>query len=109
MLCYVYKSSKKSETYLYVEKQGDFSRVPDTLLDTFGKPLLVLTFDLSAKRKLAGADVDKVRSELAQTGFYLQLPKPEESMLAIHHAMQLAEEKLEQEQQNASLTSPTQH
>lgn len=109
MLCSVYKSPKKPETYLYIEKSGDFSRVPAGLMETFGKPELVLTFQLSAERKLAGADADKVLSELAQNGFYLQLPKPEESMLAVHKAMQLAEEKLEQEQQNAQLASQTRH
>lgn len=109
MLCSVYKSPKKPETYLYIEKSGDFSRVPAELMKTFGKPELVLTFKLSAGRKLAGADTDKVLSELMKNGFYLQLPKPEESMLAVHRAMQLAEEKLEQEQQNAQLASHTRH
>lgn len=109
MLCSVYKSPKKPETYLYIKKSGDFSQVPDALLATFGKPELVLTFELSANRTLAGADTAKVLEELAEKGFYLQLPKPEESMLAVHRAMQLAEEKLEQEQQNAQLASDTRH
>ena len=35
MLTAVYKSKKKADTYLFVEKREDFSRVPDALLATF--------------------------------------------------------------------------
>lgn len=102
MLCSVYKSPRRNETYLYVEKRDDFSRVPEALMETFGKPAHVMSIDLKADRKLAGADTALVLSDLQEKGFYLQLPKPEEDMLAVHKAMMKAEEafeeaKLEQE------------
>lgn len=97
MLCSVYKSPKRNETYLYVEKQGDFSRVPDALLTTFGKPEHVLTLELHENRNLAGADIQKVLLDLIEQGFYLQLPQLEENALEIHKAMQKAEAQLSRE------------
>ncbi len=40
MLCSIYKSPKKEGTYLYIPKRDDFSQVPDTLKQMFGKPIL---------------------------------------------------------------------
>ncbi|MCY7296823.1 YcgL domain-containing protein [Alteromonas sp. a30] len=100
MLSSIYKSTRKHDTYLYIEKAGDFSRVPDALMDTFGKPVLVMTLNLSKQKKLAGADIETVLSDLKEKGFYLQLSKSEEDMLAMHKAMQKAD--LELEKQNAA-------
>jgi uncharacterized protein YcgL (UPF0745 family) len=85
MLCTVYKSSKKEGTYLYVEKKDDFSRVPETLLTMFGKPILVMTFNL-AGRDLARVDVEKVRASIKDEGFFLQLPPPPENELENYKA-----------------------
>jgi uncharacterized protein len=35
MLCVIYRSSKRDQTYLYVEKKDDFSRVPEELMKSF--------------------------------------------------------------------------
>ena len=96
MLCSVYKSRKRDETYLYVEKRDDFSRVPTLLMETFGTPEHVLTTELSPQRKLAAADSAKVIQDLRNNGFYLQVPQQEESMLAVHKAMQQADAELAQ-------------
>ncbi|UAA39816.1 YcgL domain-containing protein [Paraneptunicella aestuarii] len=101
MLCSVYKSPKRSETYLYIEKRDDFSRVPEALMQTFGKPVHVLSLALKPERQLAGADVELVKSDLLEKGFYLQLPKQEENMLEMHKAMQKAEQAFEEAQQQA--------
>jgi uncharacterized protein YcgL (UPF0745 family) len=77
MLCAVYKSRKKDSTYLYVKQRDDFSAVPQALLDTFGK-----------REHLALADIDRVKQQLQQQGFYLQLPPPPEDLLAQHKALQ---------------------
>lgn len=84
MLCAVYKSPKKAQTFLYVEKRDDFSRVPEALLNTFGKPVLVTLVNLAQKDKLAFADIEKVKVELGNNGFYLQLPPPQEDLLKEH-------------------------
>lgn len=83
MLCAIYKSPKKEETYLYLPKRDDFSQVPDTLLATFGKPIFVMLINL-ANRKLARVDIDKVEAELKSTGFFLQLPPPKENLLEVY-------------------------
>ena len=81
MLTAVYKSSKRANTYLYIEKRDDFSKIPDPLMDTFGTPLYVMMFDLSKREKLGIADIKLVQSELTDKGFYLQLPPKEENLL----------------------------
>ncbi len=84
MLSAIYKSPKKPETYLYVLRRDDFSQVPAALLEMFGKPQLVTVLDLSSRVSLAGADLEKVRHMLTETGYYLQLPPPPEDLLKSH-------------------------
>jgi uncharacterized protein YcgL (UPF0745 family) len=86
MLCTIYKSPKKSETYLFIPKRDDFSAVPEALMKTFGTPTLVTLINLATKEKLGMADIDKVRKSLTNEGFYLQLPPPQEDMLKEHKA-----------------------
>jgi len=74
MLCFVYKSAKKSDTYLYVSQKDDFSTVPDALIQMLGRLEYVMELDLDTKEKLAQADIRQVRSQLRGQGFYLQLP-----------------------------------
>ncbi|PQJ67405.1 YcgL domain-containing protein [Photobacterium angustum] len=80
MLCAIYKSLKKDNTYLYVNKKDDFSDVPEVLMNTFGKPQFVMVIKLEG-RKLALADVEKVKEALKTVGFYLQVPPPVTNLL----------------------------
>lgn len=88
MICAIYKSPKKAETYLYVLKRDDFSSVPDALLEAFGKPTLVTLLNLAKRDKLALVDKDKLEASLTEKGFYLQLPPPKEDLLKEHRAKQ---------------------
>ena len=88
MLCAVYKSLKKEGTYLYVKQRDDFSAVPEVLLKSFGTPVLVTLINLAKREQLAQADLTKVKQELTDKGFYLQLPPPTEDLLAEHKARQ---------------------
>jgi uncharacterized protein YcgL (UPF0745 family) len=72
--CKVYRSDKKAETYLYLSDELDFDDLPAELKESFGVPALVMHLKLTADRKLARVDVGKVLENLAETGFYLQLP-----------------------------------
>jgi uncharacterized protein YcgL (UPF0745 family) len=72
--CKVYRSDKKAETYLYLSDTLDFDELPAELQQSFGTPALVMHLNLSADRKLARVDIGKVLENLAETGFYLQLP-----------------------------------
>jgi hypothetical protein len=80
----VYRSSKKDETYLFVEKRDDFSRVPDALMATFGSPIFVMMLPLKEGRTLALADRDKLIKSVQSQGFYLQMPPPVENLLDVH-------------------------
>ncbi|MCW8995747.1 MAG: YcgL domain-containing protein [Psychromonas sp.] len=84
MLCAVYKSIRKSQTYLYIAKRDDFSSVPDALLTQFGAPQLVSMLNIQPKTKLALADPEKVRSAIIKNGYYLQLPPPPVNYLNEH-------------------------
>jgi uncharacterized protein YcgL (UPF0745 family) len=64
--------------YLYVEKKEGFSRVPDELMDMFGKPELAMTLLLTPDKNLGRADAEKVLSDLDEKGFYLQMPPAKE-------------------------------
>ncbi|ATZ11755.1 YcgL domain-containing protein [Erwinia amylovora] len=84
MFCVIYRSPHRDQTYLYVEKKDDFTRVPEALLKGFGKPRLAMLLPLDGSKKLVGADIEKVKTALQDEGFYLQLPPPPESLLKIH-------------------------
>lgn len=74
MQCAIYKGDRKADTYLYVECEDDFSRVPDSLLQLLGNLELVMTLELHPGRTLARADPEQVREHLRSQGFYLQMP-----------------------------------
>jgi len=86
MLCVIYKSLKKEQTYLFVEKRDDFSKVPAELMSMFGTPTLVTLINLATKDKLGMADLTRVKQDLVEKGFYLQLPPPKEDLLKEHKA-----------------------
>lgn len=84
MFCVIYRSPVRDQTYLYVDKKDDFSRVPDALLKGFGKPQLAMVINLAQRDKLANADINKVKQGLSEQGYYLQIPPPIESLLKTH-------------------------
>ncbi|MEH6469863.1 MAG: YcgL domain-containing protein [Halopseudomonas sp.] len=81
MICSIYKSSKKAEMYLYVEKREGLKRVPEALVEMFGIPKDAMTLLITPAKKLARADVDKVMAEIRAKGFYLQMPPAKESYM----------------------------
>lgn len=74
MHCVIYKGSKKPDHYLYVEAEGNFSRVPEALMTMLGTLERVMSVELSETRKLAQADIVAVMRQLKESGYYLQLP-----------------------------------
>ncbi|KEY57975.1 YcgL domain-containing protein [Serratia sp. DD3] len=84
MHCVIYRSPKRDQTYLYVEKKDDFSRVPEELLKSFGIPQLSMMLSLNERKKLASADIEKVKEALKEQGFYLQVPPPVENLMNQH-------------------------
>ncbi len=74
MLVWVYKSSRKANTYLYLTKRDDFKHVPDGLMILLGDLSSVLQFDIAKRENLPHADVGTVIQCLEENGYYLQLP-----------------------------------
>ena len=86
MFCVIYRSSKRDQTYLYVEKKDDFSRVPPELMQGFGQPQLAMLLPLDGRKKTVNADLEKVNQALKEQGYYLQIPPPPENLLKQHLA-----------------------
>ena len=78
MRCYVYRSPRRKETYLYLPVAGDFSAIPDSLMEAFGTPELALDFELTEDRRLAKEDTQTVLKNLKERGFHLQMPPENE-------------------------------
>lgn len=81
VICCVFRSAKKEETYLYVDKSRGLACVPEELMTLFGKPIDVMTFLLHEERSLGRADPVKVLAALKEKGYYLQLPPPPEAYM----------------------------
>ncbi len=73
MLCFIYRSNRKIDTYLYIAKRDDFSDVPEDLLKVFGEPEYSFSFNLTSDRKLAKEDTAEVLENLKKQGYHLQL------------------------------------
>lgn len=81
MLCEIFRSSRKEEMYLYVDKRQGLAEVPAVLLERFGKPVSVMTLILSPDKTLARAKASDVMAAIREKGFYLQLPPAKEEYL----------------------------
>jgi uncharacterized protein YcgL (UPF0745 family) len=68
--------------YLYVDKANDLVDVPDELLARFGEPEPVMALMLDPARKLARASAVEVLEQIAEQGFYLQMPPTMAELLA---------------------------
>ncbi len=73
MLCHIYRSNRKLDTYLYLLDKDDFSVLPDDLLRVFGPPEFSFSFDLTKNRSLAKEDAAEVLENLENLGYHLQL------------------------------------
>ncbi len=90
MNCAIYKSDKKTDFYLYIERKSeqddDFSSLPETLIKLLGKLEFVMELDLAEREKLALADINEVVESLRQQGFYLQAPPRHEIINQIENS-----------------------
>ncbi len=72
--CSVFKSNKKQEMYVYVDRKQGVSELPEALLAVFGAPEHVMDLVLTPEKTLARADAEKVLADIEEKGFYLQMP-----------------------------------
>jgi uncharacterized protein YcgL (UPF0745 family) len=80
-ICSIYRSPRKNEMYLYVERSEALARVPEALLAAFGPPQHAFDMVLTPERKLAREDIVTVLDNLEKQGYHLQMPPPEEDYI----------------------------
>ncbi len=74
MKCFVYRSPKKPGSFLFVAGKGEFSELPEALLNLFGQPEFSFEFLLTSDRALQIGDAQEILEKIEEQGFYLQLP-----------------------------------
>lgn len=74
MHAYVYKSRKKTDTYVYLAARDEVARLPEPLRNQLGLLTFVLDVDITPDRKLAQADAAVVLENLTMHGFHVQFP-----------------------------------
>lgn len=72
----VFRTDRRADTYLYVEKGADFDSLPESLREIFGEPALVLSLKLTEERKLARCQGKEILDAIEAQGFFLQMPPP---------------------------------
>ncbi len=82
-MVYVYKSSKKLRTYLYIKEKDNFGSVPGALMDAFGNPKFMMAFMLEKHETIQKISKDELKKALENKGFLLRmdLESEEESWL----------------------------
>ncbi|MBS3803316.1 MAG: YcgL domain-containing protein [Oleiphilaceae bacterium] len=70
----VFRSSKSSETYVYVRRGQVWTELPETLRTVFGKPVHAMDLIMTTERKLARLTGQQVLEAIADKGFFLQMP-----------------------------------
>ena len=78
MNCYIYRSSRKVGSYLYITEKNNFSDIPEELLKLLGRVEFAFQLKLNKNKTLANADVKIVLQQLKQQGFFLQMPPPQD-------------------------------
>lgn len=81
MHCFIYKSSKKPECYLYLAARDAFADLPAGLQGVFGTPVFVMELELTPERRLAREDSRIVLDALESRGYFVQLPPQQETIL----------------------------
>ncbi len=72
--CWIYRSSRKAEMYIYLTEQDEFDCLPEALRRLLGSLDLVMQLDLHPERKLARVETSAVLDSLAEQGYYIQMP-----------------------------------
>ena len=70
---WIYKGTRRAETYLYVPEENDFQHVPQDLLDALGTLEFVMQIELDEQRRLARVDAKEIMKSVFRVGYFLQL------------------------------------
>jgi uncharacterized protein YcgL (UPF0745 family) len=84
MLCFVYASTRKPDSYLWLVRRDAFDLLPESLVLMLGDLRFVMEVQLDEQRKLPVEDTVQVLEHLRTQGWHLQLP-PNETLAAANH------------------------
>lgn len=82
MKCLIYRCARQAEMYLYLRDGLDPAELPAPLLQRAGLLTEVMQLDLHPTRRLARVDTQAVLTQLAERGWFLQLPP--DGLVAAH-------------------------
>lgn len=74
MQCFVYRSTRRDDTYLLTDRGETFDHIPAELLQHLGRLEFAFEFALTPERKLARTDGRRVIDHIERDGYYLQMP-----------------------------------
>lgn len=74
MQCFVYKSLRRAETYVYLRAADTMDVLPAAMAEQLGNLAFVIQIELAPTRKLARENVEEVMINLAAQGYHLQFP-----------------------------------
>ncbi len=72
----VFRTERRADTYLYLEKGTEFNSLPESLREIFGEPALVVSLKLTEERQLARYQGKDILDAITEQGFFLQMPPP---------------------------------
>lgn len=81
IICSIYRSKKKDEMYLYVDKTKALTLVPEELMKMFGGAQHRMDMLLTADKKMARADAASILADIKEKGYYLQMPPVKEKYM----------------------------
>ncbi|MDC0598821.1 YcgL domain-containing protein [Gammaproteobacteria bacterium] len=73
-ICIIYRSSRETELYLYIDKNIGLDKVPEDLLTRMGNMSEVMTLLITPEKKLARVKSVQVLEDIKEKGYFLQLP-----------------------------------
>ncbi|RYD15897.1 MAG: YcgL domain-containing protein [Lysobacteraceae bacterium] len=74
MQCFVYRSSARADTYVFLRGRDDSGVLPRELAAALGPLVFVLELELVPGRRLARIGADELRDALVERGFHVQFP-----------------------------------
>lgn len=75
----VFRSSKKSDTYIFVRRGQKWEDLPESLRGIFGSPVHSMDLVMTPERKLARTTGEQVLGAIAEKDFFLQMPEERDS------------------------------
>lgn len=81
MKCFVYRSSKRNNTYVYLRERDAFAVLPADLAGGLGTLDFVMELELTPERRLATQDPKRVLQNLREFAFHVQFPPNEQIVL----------------------------